>query len=376
MKKSIALLLVLLLTFSCSKDKPDNLEEDFSISGKFVTPNGIDAVSKASVKLFKENTIIKETITDSEGNFTLTNLSSGDYELKISKGLFSSSQNVALDGINDIFDIILDTIEITDLPNIAVVTGSWDHIEDVLYNIGLVNPVTQEPLFDIIDGNGPFGRSNESSHNGHHKSNFSKTFNPQLEPNVDFDFGDLIESPALLSNYDIIFLNCGLNETKTDFSNNITQYIADGGLIYSTDWAYVYLNDITDNGNQYLSFSNPYRSGDSLSTEAEILNPDLMDWLALNFNVTIENNSVIIDEFLSGWQAVNTFDENTVIPWLNGPVVYDDISEDKYLAYTFLHGDGGVLYSSFHTENQTSDATNVERLMQYLVFELSDIKQE
>ena len=53
---------------------------------------------------------------------------------------------------------------------------------------------------------------------------------------------------------------------------------------------------------------------------------------------------------------------------------YDGISESKHLAYTFLHGYGGVLYSSFHTENNTSDATTVERLMQYMVFELADMK--
>lgn len=376
MKKSIAFLLMLLLAYSCSKDKSNSLNGDFSISGKFVTPNVTDAVSKATVKLIKNNTVVKETSTDSEGKFTLSNLPSGDYELKISKGLFSAYQTVTLDDINDVFDIILDDIEITDFPNIAVVTGSYDHIEDVLYNIGLVNPITQEPLFDIIDGTAPFNRPNESAHIDRHQTTFNKTFNPQLQPNVDFNFGDLIESPTLLSNYDIIFLNCGLSWSKTEFSNNLTQYVADGGLIYSTDWAFVYLDDITDNGNQYLSFYEPHKSGSSLSTEAEILNDDLIDWLALNFNVSIVNNSVTIDEFLDDWQVVDTYDENTVLPWLNGPVEYNGITEDKYLAYTFLHGDGGVFYSSFHTENETSDATTVERLMQYLVFELADLKQE
>jgi hypothetical protein len=39
------------------------------------------------------------------------------------------------------------------LPNIAVVTGEYDNIESVLYSIGLFNPITGAPLFDIIDGN-------------------------------------------------------------------------------------------------------------------------------------------------------------------------------------------------------------------------------
>ncbi|MDH7913996.1 carboxypeptidase-like regulatory domain-containing protein [Winogradskyella sp. SYSU M77433] len=376
MKKSIVLILSLVLVFACSKDKSENIEGDFSISGKFVTPNSNDAISKASVKLYSNSTIVKETDTDSEGNFTLSGIESGEYELTIAKGLFTTTQNVILDETNDVFDITLDNIEFTSFPNIAVVTGSYDHIEDVLYNIGLVNPITQEPLFDIIDGSGPFDRPIGDAHNSRHQSLMGRNFNPQLEPNVDFDFGDLIDSPTLLSNYDIIFLNCGLDNSKLASSNNLTQYVADGGLLYATDWAYEYLNDITADGNQYLSFYNPYKSGESLSTEAEVFNTDLLDWLTLNYNITIENNTVTIDEFLPSWQVVDSYDETTVLPWLNGPITYNGITENKYLAYTFLHGNGGVLYSSFHTENETSDATTVERVMQYLTFELSDLKNE
>src|SRR6056297_479090 len=140
MKKSIILLLALFLIVSCSEDNSGNADGDYSISGKFLTPNGIDAVSKATVKLFRGNTEIKQTITDSEGNFTLNGVNTGDYEVKISKGLFSASRSITLD---DIFDIDLSDISITEFPNIAVVTGAFDNIEGVLYNLGLVNPITQ-----------------------------------------------------------------------------------------------------------------------------------------------------------------------------------------------------------------------------------------
>ncbi|MFC0605739.1 carboxypeptidase-like regulatory domain-containing protein [Winogradskyella pulchriflava] len=373
MKKSISLLFALILIVACSKDKPDGeASGDYSISGKFVTPNGLDAVSKANVKLFKDDVLVKEAFTDSEGKFTLSELAKDDYELTISKGAFRTSTMVTLADLIDALTLDLDSIPISELPSIAVVTGSWDHIEDVLYNIGLVDPVTQEPLFDIIDG---YDVSDRNSNHNHHRENATANRNnPFLQPNVDFGFGDFIESPALLANYDIIFLNCGLNESKTDYSNNLTDYVNNGGLLYATDWAYTYLNDITVGGNQYMSFYDPYKSGSSLSTDAQILNEDLIDWIALNFNIQIPNGTVTIDEFLGGWQVVDTYDQATVLPWLYGPVEYDGISEDKHLAYTFLHGDGGVLYSSFHTENNTTDATTVERLMQYMVFELADMK--
>ncbi|MAB47976.1 MAG: hypothetical protein CMC05_05030 [Flavobacteriaceae bacterium] len=86
--------------------------------------------------------------------------------------------------------------------------------------------------------------------------------------------------------------------------------------------------------------------------------------------------SYIIDEFLSSWQVVDTYDFSTVLPWLYVPVEYDGISESKYLVYIFLHEHGGVLCSSFHAEKNTSDATTVECLMQYMVFELADMKIE
>ncbi|WP_369994941.1 carboxypeptidase-like regulatory domain-containing protein [Winogradskyella sp.] len=375
MKQTALLLFALILITACSKDKTDDtLTGDYSITGKFLTPNGKDAVSKATVNLFRNGNLVKESLTDSEGNFVLSDLPKDNYQLSIAKGKFSTNRNVDLDDLIDAFTFDLDSLPIDLLPSIAVVTGSFDHIEEVLYNIGLVDTATGEPLFDIIDGHDVLDRN--PNHGHRHSTNVQHRTNPMLEPNVNFGFGDFIEDPDLLDNYDIIFLNCGLSESKTDFSHNITDFVNNGGLLYATDWAYRYLNDITTDGTEYLSFYDPYKSGDSVVTEAQILNPDLIDWILLNFNIEIPNGTITIDEFLPGWQVVDTYDPNTVLPWLYGPVDYDGISEDKYLAYTFLHGNGGVLYSSFHTENNTEDATTVERLMQYMVFELADMKVE
>ncbi len=367
MKKLIAFLLAFLFIYSCSKDKSDKLDADLSITGKFVAPNGIDPISKAEVILFKDNSTLKETTTNSEGKFTLGNLTSGDYEVKISKGLFSTSLNIALDDI----DINLNNITITDLPNIAVVTGRYDNIEYILFNLGFTNPVTQEPLFDIIEGEDITNRINENSH-GYEEITSRRISNPLLEPNTSFDFGELIESPELLNSYDIIFLNCGLDESKTSFNNNLTDYVAEGGLIYSTDYAFVYLNEFN-----YLGFQHPYYQGDSLSTEAEIINDDLFDWLDMNFDITISDNStVVLDQFSINWQAVNYYDEQKVTPWLYGPIVYNGNQYNRYLAYTFEYGDGAVLYSSFHTKNDPNQSEAVAKSIQYLVFELSDLKQD
>ncbi|WP_412560980.1 carboxypeptidase-like regulatory domain-containing protein [Winogradskyella sp. MIT101101] len=375
MKKLLALFTILNLLTACSKDQPYNLEAgNYSITGKFVTPNGSDAVSKASVKLYKDGTLVKEALTDSEGNFTLSELTKGNYELNIERGKFKTSTTVNLEDFSEFNMLDLDSILIEEIPSIAVVTGHWDRIEAVLYNIGLVDPLTQEPLFDIINGYIGFDRQSQYGHA--HGDDTQNRMNPMLSPNVDFNFGEFIQNPDLLDDYDIIFLNCGLNESGTEFSHNLTDYINNGGLVYATDYAYTYLNDITANGSEYIDFATPYKSGTSLTAEAQILNQDLLDWIELNYNIDVNNETVTIDEFAPDWQLVDTYDAETVLPWLYSSVEYDGNMVDKYLAYTFLHGQGGVFYSSFHTENNSDDATTVDRLMQYMVFELADLDDE
>ena len=65
--------------------------------------------------------------------------------------------------------------------------------------------------------------------------------------------------------------------------------------------------------------------------------------------------------------------------WLNGPAEqWDDTnletSEDKDLAFKFSNGEGGVFYSSFYTyNNDVENITDIERIIQFLVFEMPDL---
>src|SRR5690606_23736186 len=145
--------------------------------------------------------------TNNTGQFNIA-LPAGAYRLKLSKGLFSTQQEINVSSETTLAHFTLDS-----LPKIGVVTRYYDNIENVLVDIGLVNPLTGAPLFDIIDGvNTSRLPYNHSSKHGDHGAENHKdsSQNPQLTPNVSFDFGDLINDPALLETYDIIFLNCGL----------------------------------------------------------------------------------------------------------------------------------------------------------------------
>jgi len=380
-QKLVIFVLAFSFLLSCEKDTDAAPLAESSISGKFLAPNDIDPIVNGLITASKDGTMVSETLTGVDGSFTLTNLTAGEYTLSLKKGLFSSERIVE---VAEDDDIQIPNIPIEVFPRIAVVTGSFDNIESVLYDIGLVNPFTQEPLFDIISGNFA-GRPGGASQHGHghgHTSNvgaFSSKDNTNLQPNVDFNFSDLVASPDLLATYDIIFLNCGLRENYTEHNANIFDFVNNGGILYATDWAFKYLEGITGDGQQYIDFLDNEKSGISMSTEATIFDQDLIDWLDLNFGITINNdNTILLDEFIGGWQVVDSANDANVVSWFNGPANFRDetgtaVTVNKDLAFTFQVGNGGVFYSSFHTENHDDGFNTVDRLLEYLVFELSSL---
>ena len=378
MKHFLLYTLVLTLCFSCSKDDKSTDIDGFSITGRLVAPNGADPIPNAKVSALKDGNVANEVYTNSEGVYDIA-LPSGTYELKFTKGKFKGLTQIEIIEATSVDDVLLDI-----LPNIGVVTGHYDNIEHVLYNIGLVNPVTQEPLFDIIEGN-DFARMSALTHTnfegGHNHASMEagrSSDNPMLNPNVDHSFLELMNNPSLLATYDILFLNCGLDESLEDMGDVLMDYVANGGILYATDWAAGYLNTITNGGTDYMTFYTPEKSGSSLTTTATLLDGTLSDWLALNFGIVIED-TMEIDEFLGSWQVVDSYNPASTISWLNGEVTYRDagnnyITANKDLAFTFLHGNGAVFYSSFHTENNDPEFSAVDRVMEFFVFEMSDIE--
>ena len=375
---------------ACSQDDTVKLQEveevedtgDFSLSGKFLAPNQTDPISNAQVTLFKAEQKQAETLTNSQGVFMFNELFEGSYTVVLLKGHFSSTLSIEIDDQQETNSIDIGNIDIQEFPRIGVVTGYYDNIENILYDMGLVNPLTSAPLFDIIEGN-PLGKptANDKLHRGHQHNDLGKTAsNPYLATNVDFTLEDLLSNPGQLAEYDILFFNCGLDTSNADLNNNVYDYVNNGGILYATDWAFPFLDHINNvDEYSYLTFVEPHQSGVSLSTEATILDATLSNWLEDNFGISA-NGTLTIDEFLGSWQVVESHDETLVMPWLNGSVDYVDANDDlvtntKNLAFTYQVGEGGIFYSSFHTENNEEGFSDVDRIMEYMVFELSTLGQ-
>jgi len=382
--KKIIYFLTAILIISCSNESIDDSSNStlFHLYGKILAPNGVDPISKGKISVISNQSLVQEFYSNSTGEFSFF-LDYGEYNLTFSKGLFKTESSILLSDDSDSFNYDLGDVSFDEFPNIGVVTGYYDNIESILYDIGLVNPIDGTPLFDIIDGVNFNRNSNEISNHNHGNEriiqNTSK--NTDLEPNVDFNFSYLLENVSLLNEYDILFLNCGLNtDADTEDSASLYNFVNNGGILYATDWTYPILEKFnTLSGNEFLTFQQPYKSGQSLSTEATILSSELNDWLSINFDLTIEN-TVVIDEFLNAWQVVESYDVNSVIAWLDGYVEYNDengelVGSNKELAFTYSVGDGGVFYSSFHTENNEDGFSCVDRVMEYMVFELSTLSE-
>lgn len=373
--KNLLLIFSFFFLLSCNNEEVNigEAQGEYSITGKFLAPNTTDPISNAVVSLKENDITISTAYTDARGEFAIEGVSNGEYQVLLQKGLFSTERAITIAPAETTLTFDLDDLFISNFPKIGVVTGHYDNIQSILHDIGLVNPITGEVLFDVIEGINLDGRPSAPIHTGHSHSGIIT--NTEVPVNVDFDFAELLADADNLASYDILFLNCGLNTQDAETDTALYNYVSNGGIIYATDWAYPFLQNInTNSGTEHLTFQEPNKSGSSMSTEATILNDDLNDWLSLNFGITIDN-TVLIDEFLPSWQVVDTFNDSTVTPWLNGEITYDDetgeVTEDKDLAFSYQIGDGGVLYSSFHTENHETGFSCTDRVIEYLVFEMS-----
>jgi hypothetical protein len=376
MKTKLLVFVFLFTLLSCSKDDSstqDSTDSGLKISGKVMAPNSNFPISKAKVTVTKNGAVIAEKTTDAIGNFEIDKLPAGNLEVLLSKGDFKRTIAVNLQSNYQLTEA---ERSLNVFPKIAVVRGSWDEIEQVLVNIGLVNPLTNEPAFDIVPGKmTDYRLSSQAQETHNHGGAVAHRNVNSLPANVTFTFNDLLHDTTLLNSYDVIFLNCGARETYvTDpvAMNNLKTYVQNGGILYATDWMYKYIKVMFEES-QYLTFSTPEKAGSSLVANATILNPDLAAWLTnqgINVNPTVQING-----FLGGWQMVDTHNATNVTSWLSAQsVTYSStVYTNKSLAFTFQYGSGGVFYSSFHTHGDDPSEATIAQMMNYFIFELSSM---
>ena len=332
------------------------------------------------------------TCTAPDGSFVLDITPTNTVTLKFKKGVFQLTVTVSPNNTN-IGSVSLPSDPAQGAPKMAVITGSWDRMEDVLAKLGFGNVndygqlVVGTERFDLYDGN----------------NSLSDADYPDFPAIFDDNDGD---SKPDIYNYDIVFINCGnsyenlLDSTKV---NILRQYVQQGGRLYITDLSYDFVEQVFPEfidfyGSDSTPETNPENIGaaevgdSGITSEADVLDTTLKEWLKevsckeLDYTtyppteidvpcIDPATEKVHIEGFLSGWAVINgphPGQTSNVKVWVKGPVSWYDGGNQsgvKPLTVSFTFGNGKVLYTSYHTES-----TNIkgfipqERILQYLVF--------
>lgn len=277
--------------------------------------------------------------------------------------------------------------------SMAVVTGNYDEIQNVLAKLGFGEvdeygrlDTTQDFDFTLVDGNDSLDDAEYT--------------------NVE----DFLADFEQMSEYDIIFMNCGNSDDTLsqdpEVLANLQQYVEEGGKLYVTDWSF---NFVEDPFPSFIDFYNNEEDAETaedhhsakigthgITVDADIKDSDLADWLdTVTVNdATIEEECSIADEsvnarlgarnddgtvtigdFLSGWVVIDGEHEGyegESKTWVKGIITSSEGVADKPLTMSEDVGEGRLLYSSYHTAHDcpTQGFWPQERILQYLVFEL------
>ena len=402
--------ILLTITAGCKKDENgDGLDEKILL-GKVYAPDGTTPIAGATVYIpvsakstYKPSNYQTadceipfeahqaSACTDAQGNFSLdiSDVTTNNFTLKIWKGTFMKIVDINLGGSagQNIGDVLLPANPDQGAGNFAVVTGSYDRMQDILAKLGMgelddynmLVPGTEK--FDLYDGN--------------------STLTYEYPGFLDLFENDPLTDAARINNYDIVFINCGNDFEYILFENTektaiIKNYVNNGGRLYVTDWSYDFVEQVfpefidffgsDEVAESEAEYSDEAEQGNSdITTDATIHDSQLSSWLdevlceggsCLNSNGTLH-----IAGFLPAWALINgahPSKSSAVKIWISGSVewydsnTFADVQGTKPLTVSFNYGLGRVLYSSYHTEeeNPSSGFWPQERVLQYLIFQL------
>ena len=280
-----------------------------TLGGTFFAPNGTTAVVGGNVTI--STAAGCQAVTDQAGAFTFVNVPSSPATITGKKG-FLTATTTGTPG--QPLTLKVDPASL----RLAYVPGSFDQIEAVLTRLGFAASLTALTETDL--------------------------------------------ATATLSQYQGLFLNCGLDETyATDPTTQakLRAYVGGGGYLYASDWAFSYVEGAYPGKIVFLS-PDP-RSGEAASAvQAKILDASLKTALgkstaAINFNLS---SWVVIDSVPAPGQVL-----------ISGPVTtYSATFADKPFVAQFSDGTGRVTYTSFHNEAQTT--LDMDRLLEQMLLGL------
>ncbi|HZH70748.1 MAG TPA: carboxypeptidase-like regulatory domain-containing protein [Flavobacteriaceae bacterium] len=299
---------------ACSSDDDGNADLDGpsgTVTGKVTAANGTTVIPGASVTIKWSNMDdpnLPRTTTDSQGNYSLEGVPEGSQTIVATRGIFQAE--VAVDVLADA-EVEAPVAALEATGNLAYLQGSYDSIENVVQDM--------------------------------------------LGHNIDAVESSIFMSQAAMEDYRMIFVNCGSNamyaiNNDDDAIQNIRQWINNGGILYASDLELDFVMEV------FPEFVMSQGYGSSGSTTASVVSAPLADF--------INKDEVDIVYNLGGWSMPSQISSDVEV-LIYGP--YPGGSSDEgNLAISFQHGQGELVYTSFH--NSASATADQHAVLTYYVY--------
>lgn len=333
-----------------------------TVRGTVLAPNGDIPIGQARIDALTSSTdptVIATTTSGADGTFTLEGAPVGPVTLKISKGRWEKTLTAE---VKDDAVVELSKEQSTfnasgaGAPRIAVVLGAFDRMEEVLAKFGLgqitdgmLDPASAQ--FTLIDDG----------------TGMTTT--------------EFFASAAELAKYDVIFINCGADESPlSDAASraNIRQFVDGGGWLYATDLAYDYVEQVFPEAAGFRPTAALTSTPETLdaaelgtadiTVDATVVDQELNNWAAAR-NLLNAQSKLPLTGFSSGWAVIEQVSDGAT-KLVEGPVTYDGGAGTKPLTFVAPSGQGKLIYSSYHTVHDDLDVTlkPQEQLLGYLLF--------
>jgi SAM-dependent methyltransferase len=331
-------------TFHTGDVDTDPIPDDVltgGVKGRICAPSGWRYIVGARVSV-EHQWGVASTFTDADGWFVLDNIPAGEVVVTVDKGSFHTFFNVLISP-NEVITLAEDECLRDDL-NIAVVTGEYDSIEAILKNLDV--------SFTTING---------------------------VQDGASAPLKRFLTDPADMGQYDIIFFNCGLHYEplqsggaesgpSAQIVQNIKDFVANGGSIYASDWAYFITEPAFP---EMIDFRNDdtvllaAATGAAGAVTADVYDPAMQASVGGNrAEITFDLDVWVTPQ--SAGPGTSTLIYSQYQYWANNYATLR--STEGPLAVRLDTSGGRVIFTSFHNEPQVT--LHMEVLLEEIIFSL------
>lgn len=263
-----------------------------TVTGRVTTGNGLSGVGSVTVSL--ANGSSPSTTSNSTGAFTLTGVPAGTQSLRARRGNFEVVFSAT---VTTGQSVAAPPVALKAIGRLAYVSGSFDQMEK-------------------------FNRTN-------------------LGNTIDEIQASQLGSTAVLNQFKMIFLNCGLDERPADdpaVVQALLAWVRAGGVLYASDWALKYLRTMLPSDVPEIEDL----------TDSETVTAAISDSAVQTF---VGKSTAQLFYDIGGWKGLKSISSRSRVLLRGSYKVLLDKVPDRALAIVISEGSGKVIYSTFHDED-------------------------